>query len=170
MKKKFEDNIIVIIYILLVYTVIATSIENLSNPWKRVYMGIAIIGLVSFNEVFSFSSPKNKTVPLVLITAAEAIIFMDSLFNFTNTYSIFYFVLMFQLVMNFNELMSILYTFSFCILNITSPVISFGTYNPAYILRQCIYSVLYFVFVYAFIKLLKQIINLNNQLEISDNL
>lgn len=169
MKRSFEDNITIVLYILLVYAVIAAAIESLSNPWRAVYTGMAIIGLVTLNEVFALSMGKNKPAALALITAGSIAAFAGSLFNYSSTYSIYYFVLMYQLIMHFGRVLPLLFTLFFYALNISSLILTYGTGNQHDILQQGIYSFLYFAAVYIFTTLLRQIMRLNGELDLSRN-
>lgn len=169
MRKSFEDNITVVLYILLVYTVVATGIESLSNPWRAVYAGIAAIVLITLNEVFALSNDKSRLAALALITAGSLAAFTGSLFNYSSTYCIYYFVLMYQLMMHFRGSLPLLFTVFFYALNISSLVITYGASNQYVIFQQGIYSLLYFAAAYIFTVLLRQIIRLNRELDQSRN-
>lgn len=157
MDKKTEDLLIYMFYAFMTGGLIFMVIENLHNPWP--ILTLSIVFYLSFTIRYIFGNN------VILVLLEIGIIFSIGIFDIGNSFIIYYFILIANIVIIYKISLSLLFTlicYTFYSLNI---YINLNNPKGQILIPQIFFNMIGFIAVYAFTYALKYVISQNINLK-----
>jgi len=159
MDKKTEDLLIYMFYAFMTGGLIFMVIENLHNPWP--ILTLSVVFYLSFTLRYIFGNN------IILILLEIGIIFSIGIFDVGNSFIVYYFILIANIVIIYKISLSLLFTlicYTFYSLNIY-----LNLDNPIgqILIPQIFFNIIGFIAVYSFTYALKYVISQNINLKIT---
>ncbi|MDP4177821.1 MAG: histidine kinase [Bacillota bacterium] len=171
MKDKLEHYLIIIIYIVLVISLIFCAIENISSPWKSLYISLAIIASFTVKQLFIQLKYQNNPVFYLLIAADIVMTLYLSAATNGTSFRMFYFVIMYEVIFSIKEAKAALICTSFYMMDIAANYYKMGHTNTAAFFKFELYNFPEYLLVSVVLFLVKYIIDINHNLfEVQRNL
>ena len=167
MKTKVEDYLVIIIYVVLVTALIFCALENIIDPWKSVYISLAIIASFTLKQLFIQLEYSTKVIYYLLILADIVMtVYLSTTTNGTS-FRIFYYVIMYEIIFSFKRAQAVLICISLCFINLTVNYYKVGQTDTATFLKYELYNFPELLLVAVVLFLVKYIIEINKALSVT---
>lgn len=164
MKDKVEWYLVVIAYAVLICALIFCALENIANPWKTVYISLAIISSFTVIQLFTEIEKSKKTLIYILITVNIILTAYLSFVAIGTSFRIFYYAIMYEIIFCIKKDKAVFLCSGLYILDIAANYFKAGQTDMAVFLKYELYNLPEYVLVGVVLFLVKYIIEMNKSL------
>jgi signal transduction histidine kinase len=169
MKKDLNDYLVILAYVILTLGLLLCAIENIERPWNTIFISLTIIVSFTLKELFKHYIEDNKKAYLLLLFIEILIILLLSFVSKGRSFEMFYIVVMYQVIFNFNRGFPIFISIIVYLLSLLSNYFKFGYLEYSSFVKSEVLGFFAFAMIFTILYLLKYIDSINKNLEATKN-